>query len=807
MDSIIAKKKEGDFISFHEIETEYFKKYNVRISEESLDDWNINKNDFRKLIKVKDGYLVYPMRKDIDKLYARIFFQDINNHKETSIITIWDFIEEFEKEFKLDFYKSDLDSWVNKISTRLKDEYFISIMEKQYIIISYSSITDYIKSLFKEKPYLISCQELQKQMSAHYLYEFDSTNIDYFLNYINRNKTCIKKFGTYLISSTKINHFLLEQMVTCNSITHIEETIKEINKKYDIKIEDTQICSFKDFIELIIVKISEELKSFFQKKEIGSCVSISELKENRKEQNINIPDYILDEAIKRVNKDLEGTQLIKQNEYIVSTIEKSNAIAKISHELRCLFLSNEIGFSISDEDLQILCRKVLNIYKSNISLEKILAEVCYEGINNANELLKDIKIVRNNNSICSVLCIGDNCSRCSVLERFDVELKKHILSEHISDKDYCSIIQKKGNKFYCRNCKHSELIFVYGIDSKRLIGHIRGDCKKSSFWDKQNVTEDNYIQNDNTEKKIPLSTNNITSTNITEYKYTNKVEDIIAKVIAKYDSDILYNILESVSLYKGDSLVDININDIEFLLENDILEEKYQIIKSYAGLKQKGDISNYLWVKNTNNTEIINGLKYIKQLYKKEYEHFEVPNDKKSFIEWLQEVERKSYLTAKNYANQLTAVLRLYASLEKNFNLISSSQRINSDLVNQIIYDFSRYGKYAQIGRNLKSIKKTALKNYARFITYKHYYSILLDFYPKDKEQFSLLFSQIGIAKVTFYYDASYNNTISEKIWRDYEYRRNVDIKNYIFIHPFFTNVLEDSIIRIKLEIDMNNLI
>ena len=492
MDSIIAKKKEGDFISFHEIETEYFKKYNVRISEESLDDWNINKNDFRKLIKVKDGYLVYPMRKDIDKLYARIFFQDINNHKETSIITIWDFIEEFEKEFKLDFYKSDLDSWVNKISTRLKDEYFISIMEKQYIIISYSSITDYIKSLFKEKPYLISCQELQKQMSAHYLYEFDSTNIDYFLNYINRNKTCIKKFGTYLISSTKINHFLLEQMVTCNSITHIEETIKEINKKYDIKIEDTQICSFKDFIELIIVKISEKLKSFFQKKEIGSCVSISELKENRKEQNINIPDYILDEAIKRVNKNLEGTQLIKQNEYIVSTIEKSNAIAKISHELRCLFLSNEIGFSISDEDLQIFCKKVLNIYKSNISLEKILAEVCYEGINNANELLRDIKIVRNNNSIYSVLCIGDNCSRCSVLERFDVELKKHILSEHISDKDYCSIIQKKGNKFYCRNCKHSELIFVYGIDSKRLIGHIRGDCKKSSFWNKQNVTEDNY---------------------------------------------------------------------------------------------------------------------------------------------------------------------------------------------------------------------------------------------------------------------------------------------------------------------------
>lgn len=802
MDSIIGKKKEGDFISINEIETEYYKKYNVIINEESIDYWNINVNDFRKLIKVKDGYLVYPIRKDIDKLYAKIFFQDINNHRETSVIPLLDFIEEFEKEFKLDFYKSDLDSWVNKISKKLEDEYFIPIKEKQYIIISYASITDYTKSLFEKKPYLISFQELQKQISKHYSYEFDSTNIDYF---INTNEPIIKKLGSYLISSSKMNLFLLEQMVTLK--TSVEETIKEVNTKFDIKVEDKQISSFKDFIELMIIKLSRELKSLFDKKEIGSCISIEELKEN--EQKVTIPDYILEESIRRVNQNLEEIQLIKQNEYIVSTMEKSNAVAKISHELRCLFLSNEVGFSISDEDLRIFCKRVLNISKSNSSLEKILVDVCYEGINNANDLLRDIKIIRNNNSFYSILCIGDNCSRCSVLERFDEEFKKHILSEHISDKDYCSIIQKKGNKFYCRNCKNDNLIFVYGIDSKRIIGHIRGDCKKASFWNKQDVIEDNYIQNDYTKNKKTLSANNIIPKSITEFNNTNKVEDIIAKVIAKYDSDVLYNILENVSLYKDDSLVDININDIEFLLENEneISEEKYQIIKSYAGLKQKGDISNYLWIKNTNNTEIIKGLKYIKQLYTKKSEHYEVPNDKKAFIKWLQEVDRKSYITAKNYATQLSSVLYLYASLEHNFNLIFPSQKNVIALVNQIVYDFSRYGKYSQIGRDLQSIKKTALKKYARFITYKHYSSILFDFYPKDKEQFSLLFSQIGIAKVTFYYDASYNNTVSEKIWRDYEYRRNVDIKNYVLNHPFFTNALEDPIVRIKIEIDMNNLI
>lgn len=151
MDNIIARKKEGDFISIQDIESEYYEKFKVKINEESIDDWNINENDFKKLIKVKDGYLVYPMRKDIDKLYARIFFQDINNHRETSVIPLLGFIQEFEKEFKLDFYKSDLDSWVNKISKKLEDEYFISIKEEQYIIISYASITDCTESLFEEK--------------------------------------------------------------------------------------------------------------------------------------------------------------------------------------------------------------------------------------------------------------------------------------------------------------------------------------------------------------------------------------------------------------------------------------------------------------------------------------------------------------------------------------------------------------------------------------------------------------------------------------------------------------------------------
>ena len=87
-----------------------------------------------------------------------------------------------------------------------------------------------------------------------------------------------------------MNLFLLEQMVIFK--TSIEETIEEVNTKYEIKIGDTQITSFKDFIELMIIKLSGKLESLFEKKEIGSCISIEEFKEN--EQKETIPDYILE---------------------------------------------------------------------------------------------------------------------------------------------------------------------------------------------------------------------------------------------------------------------------------------------------------------------------------------------------------------------------------------------------------------------------------------------------------------------------------------------------------------------------------
>jgi hypothetical protein len=99
------------------------------------------------------------------------------------------------------------------------------------------------------------------------------------------------------------------------------------------------------------------------------------------------------------------------------------------------------------------------------------------------------------------------------------------------------------------------------------------------------------------------------------------VEDLIVKVMAKYDCQMLYDILDNVCLYDGDKLVDININAIFEILDDDINKEinvyRYTSVRS-TNLKQKGDVSNFSYgIKfDPEYEKLRQGLKYAVSLYK-----------------------------------------------------------------------------------------------------------------------------------------------------------------------------------------------
>lgn len=281
------------------------------------------------------------------------------------------------------------------------------------------------------------------------------------------------------------------------------------------------------------------------------------------------------------------------------------------------------------------------------------------------------------------------------------------------------------------------------------------------------------------------------------------VDGLIAKVMAKYDSEELYEILDNACLYnEKDEIIDININAIRaygiehYLFDDDWLydwNERNIRIEDYPKYKnnidnkliQKGNLDELSFFVNSANKKIIQeGLKYSIQLYKHPSKIPDWP--KLEFVSWLKEIDGKAEATAINYACQLGKLLCDY-TVSKNLCgfTLSTVKEIS-----------------AMHDRDKNATLRNAIKAYVRFLEYKGKSSIPLVFSPEDENLFSLLFSFVKKTKVIFYFK---NKTKNERLWTDSWYKEFYDLRKYIYNSSFFTEIDYSDVEKIKFELDMND--
>lgn len=205
-----------------------------------------------------------------------------------------------------------------------------------------------------------------------------------------------------------------------------------------------------------------------------------------------------------------------------------------------------------------------------------------------------------------------------------------------------------------------------------------------------------------------------------------EIEDIIAKVLARYDSQVIYDIIQAVSIYREpysilklhNELIDININAIKYIIKPD--EEFY--FKTYDGY-QKEYLDEFFDILNSlpreEYRELRNGLNYLVDLYKHkddyeyyEYKHKKTYENKNKFRIWLIEYAGYSRGTANAYVNGVNAAQKHYFSIGgKTVFFDSTDIRVLREIFNKYIY-----GEYREIGKSLSGAVRSGLSAYVRFL-------------------------------------------------------------------------------------------
>lgn len=205
-----------------------------------------------------------------------------------------------------------------------------------------------------------------------------------------------------------------------------------------------------------------------------------------------------------------------------------------------------------------------------------------------------------------------------------------------------------------------------------------------------------------------------------------EIEDIIAKVLARYDSQVIYDIIQAVSIYREpysilklhNELIDININAIKYIIKPD--EEFY--FKTYDGY-QKEYLDEFFDILNSlpreEYRELRNGLNYLVDLYKHkddyeyyEYKHKKTYENKNKFRIWLIEYAGYSRGTANAYVNGVNAAQKHYFSIGgKTVFFDSTDIRVLREIFNKYIY-----GEYREIGKSLSGVVRSGLSAYVRFL-------------------------------------------------------------------------------------------
>lgn len=291
------------------------------------------------------------------------------------------------------------------------------------------------------------------------------------------------------------------------------------------------------------------------------------------------------------------------------------------------------------------------------------------------------------------------------------------------------------------------------------------------------------------------------------------IEDIFAKVMAKYESDLLYDIIESYS-EKNESydIIDINIDAIEVILDFvNSNKDAYEIERDEFYFANK--IQNS---KTEERKSVCAGLAYFINLYanrdyviqpnarrfpKKQYRKLQnylsnaIRND---FIEWLQNVRHLPLASARSYLHQLESLFEHYSLCTDNrLSHLCTKEYIAS--IKKTTDEYTQ-GKFKKAGN---PNWRTSLRAYTEFLEYTYKRFVTLEFDPNDEQVFTMLLNLAPTVIVKFVYK---DNHIVIKDWQTHYIPTPANLRNWIYDSNIFKDILlSDDISKIQFNIDTSN--
>ena len=221
------------------------------------------------------------------------------------------------------------------------------------------------------------------------------------------------------------------------------------------------------------------------------------------------------------------------------------------------------------------------------------------------------------------------------------------------------------------------------------------------------------------------------------------IENIIAQVVAKYDSDLLYEIIDKYCI-KNETyeVIEINLTALENIL--DIVKSEYV---PYEYIYNESFCEGYDYAEQIRTStkeerkKICSGLKAFINFYKGRRSPRKLLSDshRKDFLNWLQDVRYITLSSARCYLYQLEKILENYYlnTGETKKTLLCTKEHI--EFIKQIIDEYEQ-GSLKQYGN---SNGRTSLRSYYDFLNYSYRRLVTLEFEPDDE---SLFIKQIGRA-------------------------------------------------------------
>ena len=294
------------------------------------------------------------------------------------------------------------------------------------------------------------------------------------------------------------------------------------------------------------------------------------------------------------------------------------------------------------------------------------------------------------------------------------------------------------NKYYFRRANLINLTILENFDekilkekSKEMIDSINAVCVN---------VEENYIEDENTEKEIKIKSGKLLSKVITEEDFKKMIDvfktntDKFLSDINKNDfKDVESNLIYFISILNIKKFYEIGAKEITIILKN-LLEKNISHIESFKRFKQNETNPNYKNILETNNKRIKLEINLLKVLLENCRKNFNKEN--KNYEEILKLILMCSLLDKYNEPNNLAYFLEeIYNSVEFiNETYINESNATNNVLIpnEKLLTSLIKLSNKFQDEKNLCEILIKIFNKYVNFGGEKYANSLVKGGIPRN---------------------------------------------------------------------------